>query len=104
MCSIKNQICNKNNKKLLNKLCFVADKSVETLKQSGEAALNKYTTKDKELSLKLQENRSEQEELRKRLATLMEQENALVGERDERKATQERAKKVGMAFRYHRSS
>lgn len=67
---------------------------MNTLEQSAEAAFNNYTEKDKDLCLKLQGNRTEQEELRKRLEELTIQEQALENERDFEKKTQQRAEQV----------
>lgn len=73
---------------------YVTDKSLLTLEKSAEAAFNKYTEKDKELCLKLQDNRNEQLELQKRLEELSNQEKALENERDDRTKTQKRAELV----------
>jgi len=67
---------------------------LETLEQSAEAAFNKYTEKDKDLCLRLQGNRTEQEKLRKRLEELSNQEEALENERDVETKTQQRAEQV----------
>ncbi|XP_031561651.1 uncharacterized protein LOC116297545, partial [Actinia tenebrosa] len=71
-----------------------AEKGLETLQKSAEVALNRYEEKDHDLCSKLQKNRSEQDELRKRLAALQVQEAALEDERDEKKATQQRAEQT----------
>lgn len=70
------------------------DKGLETLQSSAEAALNRYKEKDHNLCSRLQENRSEQEQLRKRLAALQEQEAALEEERSKKKKTQQRAEQT----------
>ncbi|XP_078384616.1 uncharacterized protein LOC144667108 [Oculina patagonica] len=66
-------------------------KNLETLGQSAEVAFKKYTEKDKSLCQKLQENRTEQEELQQRLNVLKEHEQQLERERQMRKETQEKA-------------
>lgn len=73
-------------------------KNLETLGQSAEIAFKKYTEKDKSLCKKLQENRTEQEELQQRLNVLKEHEQKLEKERQVRKEAQEKADLV----RYNR--
>lgn len=66
-------------------------KNLETLGQSVEVAFKKYTEEDKSLCKKLQENRTEQQELQQHLNALKEHEQQLEGERQKRKETQEKA-------------
>lgn len=74
--------------------CFlltIAAKNLETLGQSVEVAFKKYSEEDKSLCKKLQENRTEQQELQQRLNALKEHEQQLEEERQKRKETQEKA-------------
>lgn len=74
--------------------CFlltIAAKNLETLGQSVEVAFKKYTEEDKSLCKKLQENRTEQQELQQRLNALKDHEQQLEEERQKRKETQEKA-------------
>ena len=70
---------------------YYAAKSLETLDQSVEVAFKKYTEADKRLCKKLQENRTEQQELLQRLNALKEHEQQLEEERQKRKESQEKA-------------
>ena len=75
-------------------LFFFSAKSLQTLSQSGELAFKKYTETDKELCKALQENKSEQEELLRRLESLNQDQFQLEEERRIRKGTQEKAEEV----------
>ena len=72
----------------------IAAKNLETLSQSVEVAFKKYTEEDKSLCQKLQENRTEQQELQQRLNALKEHEEKLEEERQKRKEIQEKADQV----------
>lgn len=72
----------------------ILGESLETLGQSAEIAFKKYTEKDKSLCKKLQENRTEQEELQQRLNVLKEHERQLEEERKMRSETQQKADQV----------
>lgn len=72
----------------------IAAKNLETLSQSVEVAFKKYTEEDKSLCQKLQENRTEQQELQQRLNVLKEHEQNLEEERQKRKEIQEKADQV----------
>ncbi|XP_032217735.1 cingulin [Nematostella vectensis] len=67
------------------------EQSLEYLGNLAETAFLKYTETDKDLCKKVQENRAEQEELRRRLKALQEAEQALEEERQCRTKMQERA-------------
>lgn len=68
--------------------------SLDTLRESAEIALKKYTQRDQNLCQKLQQNRKEQEELQKRLNALKENEQKLEEEREKENNTQKRADSV----------
>ena len=68
--------------------------SLDTLRESAEIALKKYTQRDQNLCQKLQQNRKEQEELQKRLNALKENEQKLEEEREKENNTQRRADSV----------
>ena len=72
----------------------LAAKNLETLGQSVEVAFKKYTDEDKSLCKKLQENRTEQQELQQRLNALKEHEQQLEEERQKRKDIQVKADQV----------
>lgn len=57
-------------------------------------AFKKYTEKDKSMCKKLQENRTEQEELQQHLNALKERERQMEEERQKRSETQEKADTV----------
>ena len=71
-----------------------AEKSVECLTGSGQAAFKKFTKEDKALCKKLQDNRAEQDELRRRLEALQNQEAELEKERATKTNIQQRAEEV----------
>ena len=71
-----------------------AEKSVECLTGSGQAAFQKFTKEDKALCKKLQDNRAEQDELRRRLEALQNQEAELEKERATKTNIQQRAEEV----------
>ena len=71
-----------------------AEKSVECLTGSGQAAFKKFTKEDKALCKKLQDNRAEQDELRRRLEVLQNQEAELEKERATKTNIQQRAEEV----------
>nr|XP_058969420.1 trichohyalin-like [Pocillopora verrucosa] len=70
--------------------------SLDTLRESAEIALKKYTQRDQNLCQKLQQNRKEQEELQKRLNALKENEQKLEEEREKENNTQKRADSTAM--------
>ena len=78
----------------------IAAKSLETLGQSVKVAFKKYTEGDKSLCKKLQENKTEQQELQQRLNALKEHEQQLEEERQKRKESQAKADLVRYRLRY----
>ena len=71
----------------------IAAKNLEPLGQSAEMAFKKYTEKDTSLFKKLQENRTEQEELQQRLNALKEHERQM----EEESETHEKADIVSIS-------